>query len=100
MRDFHSLADSLDEVVKSLRGSDAGTVAGVFGRWEEVVGPQIAAHARPVALARGRLTIEVDDPGWATQLRFLERDLLERLRAAGATGDLAGIDVRVARRPR
>ena len=56
----------------------ARSLAGVFSRWEEAVGPQIAAHARPAALVDGCLVVEVDHPTWATQLRFLETDLLTR----------------------
>jgi predicted nucleic acid-binding Zn ribbon protein len=69
----------------------------VFARWEDAVGPQVAAHARPVKLAEGRLLVEVDEPGWATQLRFLEVDLLARIAACAGPG-VDAIDLRVKRR--
>ena len=64
------LRDSVDEVVRSLRGTGARSLAGVFGRWDEAVGAQVAADARPASLIDGCLLVDVDHPTWATQLRF------------------------------
>jgi hypothetical protein len=45
------------------------------------------------------LLVEVDEPGWATQLRFLEHEVIERLRTVtGAT--VERLEVRVAGRGR
>ena len=96
--DPRPLRDSVDEVVRSLRGTSARSLAGVFSRWEEAVGPQIAAHAEPAALVDGCLVVEVDHPTWATQLRFLETDLLTRLRDVAGVDEVARIELRV-RRP-
>ena len=87
------LSVGLDKVVRSLRGAGAQATHALFGRWEAVVGEAIAAHARPAKLDGGRLVVEVDEPGWATQLRYLEGDVLARLQAAGV--EVTGIDVRV-----
>lgn len=91
------VTDALDRVLRSLRGG-AGrrAVGGVFGQWEQTVGAALAAHARPVRLEHGTLLVEVDDPAWATHVRFLADDLCRRV------GDVAGVpidhvDVRVAR---
>jgi predicted nucleic acid-binding Zn ribbon protein len=54
---------------------------GVFSNWRRVVGEQIAAHARPVSLYRGRLVVVVDHPAWAIQLRYLGPVLLDRFSA-------------------
>jgi predicted nucleic acid-binding Zn ribbon protein len=89
------LATSVDAVVRGLRGPGAKAVAGLYAGWEEAVGPQVAAHARPLVLDGGRLVVEVDEPGWATQLRYLERDLIERLAAHLAGAPLDAIELRV-----
>ena len=92
-----SLAVSLDGVVKSLKGPSRRAVGGLFGRWDEAVGEQVAQHVRPVKLDGGVLSVEVDDPAWATQLRFLEGNLRERLLAVtGAQID--EFEIRVSRR--
>ena len=93
-----ALRDSVDDVVRSLRGTGARSLSGVFARWEEAVGPQVAAHASPASLADGCLVIDVDHPTWATQLRFLERDLIVRLRDVAGVDEVSRIELRV--RPR
>ena len=71
-------------------------LGGVFGRWEEAVGDALAAHVQPVKLDGTTLVVQVDDPAWATQLKFLESTLKERLaEIAGAI--IERIDVRVSR---
>jgi predicted nucleic acid-binding Zn ribbon protein len=45
-------------------------------------------HVKAVKLDGTKLVVEVDDPAWATQLRFLETTLKQRLlEVAGATID-------------
>ena len=71
-------------------------MGGVFGRWQEAVGDAVARHVQPVKLDGARLVVEVDDPAWATQLRFLEANLRERLlEVTGAR--IEHFDVRVKR---
>jgi predicted nucleic acid-binding Zn ribbon protein len=89
------LSEGLDKVVRSLRGAGAQATYTLFGRWQAVVGEAIAAHAKPVKIEQGRLLVHVDEPGWATQLRYLEGDLVERLTAAGV--EVTAIDLRVRR---
>ncbi len=96
------LAAALDEVLASLQPPGAAptparVVGGVFAGWERAVGAQVAAHARPVRLAEGTLLVEVDEPGWATQLRYLEDTVLQRLAEVGGEG-VVRIEIRVRRR--
>jgi len=92
------LAHGIDRIVRSLRGTSASGQVAVMGRWEEAVGEVVAAHARPVALDRGQLVVEVDDPAWATQLRFLERTVMGRLDELVGPGVVTQVVVRVRRR--
>jgi predicted nucleic acid-binding Zn ribbon protein len=104
------LTDSLSAVMRSLRppdargaarGAGAASIGGVFGRWEEAVGPSVAAHVQPVKLDGTTLVVEVDDAAWATQLTFLEATVRERLaEVAGATVDRLDVRVRGRRLPR
>ena len=93
------LGDSLHQVVRELRpehgaGAPAAAIGGVFGRWEEAVGEAVAAHVQPVKLDGTTLVVRVDDPAWATQLKFLEETLRRRLlEVAGAR--VERIEVRV-----
>ena len=93
------VTDALDGLLRSLRGgAGRAEVGGVFGRWEEVVGSALAANVRPVRLEHGTLLVEVDEPAWATQVRYLADDVIARLAdVSGVT--IERIEVRV-RRPR
>jgi predicted nucleic acid-binding Zn ribbon protein len=95
MRDPVPLSASLDGIMKSLRGTDRTQIAGVFGRWEEAVGPGVAAHVQPVKLDRGVLTVEADDAAWATETKFVAGRLIERL-AEVAGVQVERLEVRVA----
>lgn len=74
------LRPSLERLSRALGAPGADALAQVFHRWEALVGPDVAAHARPTVLADGRLVVTVDHPAWATQLRWLGPQLLARLR--------------------
>jgi len=86
---------SLDSIMKSLRGTDRIQIGGVFGRWDDAVGPTVAAHVRPVRLDQGVLTVEADEPAWATQVKFLSATITSRL-AEVAGVEIDHIEVRVA----
>ena len=88
---------SLDRVTTSLGMARSDDLRGVFGGWRELVGEQVAAHARPRSLRDGVLVVVVDDPAWATQLRWLEQDLLTRLAKVVGDGVVTRLEVRVAR---
>jgi predicted nucleic acid-binding Zn ribbon protein len=80
--------------MRSLRGTDRIQIGGVFGRWTDAVGENVAAHVRPVRLDQGILTVAVDDPAWATHVKFLSGTITERLLEV-ARVDVERIEVRV-----
>lgn len=90
-----AVGDSLDGFAKRLGVPGAGALAVVFAHWTDVVGDGVAAHARPVSLVKGVLRVAVDQPGWATQLKFLAPQLVERLSEVAGDGVVARIEVRV-----
>jgi predicted nucleic acid-binding Zn ribbon protein len=73
---------SLVERLVSARGWQRSKAeATVFGDWNRAVGPDVAAHCRPVKLENGELTIEAESTAWATQLRLLSGRLLAGIAA-------------------
>jgi predicted nucleic acid-binding Zn ribbon protein len=107
------LGDALPSVVASLRvpssaspvsrsGPSAAALGGLFRGWDDAVGPAVAQHVRPVVLDGGRLVVEVDQPGWATQLTYLADELLAKVRPLVAPAPVTSLDVRVkgGRKPR
>lgn len=95
--DPRPISSALDDVLRSLRAPDRRRVAGLFGGWDEVVGPQVALHVQPVRLDSGVLLVEVDDPAWATQMRLLAPRVIERLRESFDI-EVERLDVTVVRR--
>jgi hypothetical protein len=97
-RPVRRLQEALAEVAADLRLDDPGTVGGVLQGWAAAVGGAVAAHTRPRTLRDGILVVEVDSPEWATQLRYLEEDVLRRLGRKVRPGVVRGLRV-VVRRP-
>jgi predicted nucleic acid-binding Zn ribbon protein len=78
-RPVRRLGEALSELAAELRLDDPDDVAAVMAAWPVAVGEAVAAHVRPRRLRDGVLVVEVDAPVWATQLRYLEEDVLRRL---------------------
>lgn len=101
MGEPRAISAALESVMRSLdggrrRGPSAEAFGGLFGRWEEVVGADVARHVQPSRLEQGQLVVTVDDPLWATQIRLLADTVRARLHEVlGIT--VAGIEVHVAR---
>ncbi|GAA0612584.1 DciA family protein [Kutzneria viridogrisea] len=53
----------------------------VFARWAKLVGEDVAQHAKPITLRDGELVVQAESTAWATQLRLLQRQLLQRIAA-------------------
>lgn len=75
------LTDVLGKVLRRMKVSDQDSAMGLFSQWNEIVGSAIAEHVTPKKLEKRVLFVEVDDPAWATQMKFLEAQLLTTLRS-------------------
>ena len=89
------LGDGLDRVLRGLGTPGVAASTTVFGAWEELVGAETAAHARPVSLDGACLLIAVDSPGWATKVRYSQDALLRRCAAALGEGVVTRVEIRV-----
>ncbi len=92
-----TLQGQLTRLLASLGSDDAESVKGVFGAWNELVGETVAAHVQPVKLDHATLIVEVDDPHWATEMRFLSPALCEKISQLTTT-PVTSLEVRVKRR--
>jgi predicted nucleic acid-binding Zn ribbon protein len=72
----------------------------VFGRWEEIVGRDLAAHTRPDSFSDGELAVTADSTAWATQVRLLSSALVRRLNAELGDGTVRRVKVRGPAPPR
>lgn len=93
----HALSTSLEAVTRRLGMADTRGTGRLFAQWAEIVGPAMAAHVQPARLDADVLVVHVDHPAWATQVRRLGTDLLDRV--AEVTGSVrpGRLEVRVRR---
>lgn len=93
-RDPQGLGSSVERLVGERGWSVDLRVHGLFGRWPELVGPEVAEHCRPQSFDDGRLVVRADSTAWATQLHLLSRDVLRRLNAELGDGTVTFLEVR------
>jgi predicted nucleic acid-binding Zn ribbon protein len=91
------LSETLSEVASELQLDEPEVIAGVLGGWAGMVGEAVAAHTRPRSIRSGILTVEVESPEWATQLRYLEAEVLRRIGRTVRPGAVTGLRVVVRR---
>lgn len=78
-RDPQTIEDLVGRLVEDHGWAVDLKVQGIFARWEELVGPDVAQHCRPESVTDGKLTVRTDSTAWATQLRLLAPTLQRRL---------------------
>lgn len=93
-RDPQLLGPTLDRLVAERGWETDAAVGGVMGRWEAIVGPEVSAHATPVAFDDGELVLQADSTAWATQIRLLAPSLLARMADELGAGTVTAVSVR------
>jgi predicted nucleic acid-binding Zn ribbon protein len=89
------LSENLDALTKRLGLAPPDSLSQVFAGWEALVGELMATHIHPVGLRNGVLTVEVTEPAWATQLKFLGNDLIRQINERVGAGTVTELSVRV-----
>ncbi len=93
-RDPQTLEATLDRLVTEHGWDTEVAVHGLFGRWAEIVGADIADHCRPDRYADGQLWVRADSTAWATQLRMLAPNVVGKLNERLGDGTVTRINVR------
>jgi predicted nucleic acid-binding Zn ribbon protein len=70
---------AIRELLAARGWQERVAVGGVFGRWPQIVGPELAEHTRPETFEDGVLVVAADSANWATQVRLLAANLVKRL---------------------
>jgi predicted nucleic acid-binding Zn ribbon protein len=91
------VGESLAAVARQLGLSTPAQLAAVFGDWVGVVGPVLAAHSRPDRIFNRELVVVVDEPAWATELRFLGTDIAAKINAVSGAEVVTSVVVWVSR---
>lgn len=87
------------ELLASLGGPLADGVrhGRLAAEWTSLVGPAVAAHARPLRVEDGWLHVAVESSAWLHELSLQQEALLGRLRRVAA--DLRGLSLQLAPLP-
>lgn len=93
-RDPQTLESTLDRLVSEHGWDTEVAVHGVFGRWAEIVGPDIAEHCRPERYADGQVWVRADSTAWATNLSLLAPNVVAKLNERLGDGTVTRINVR------
>lgn len=94
VRDPMSVSRAVDELLDSQGWRERTAVAAALARWEDIAGPDIAAHVTAESFDDGVLSLVADSTAWATQLRMLMPHLRARVDAVVGRGVVAEITVR------
>lgn len=89
------LAAGLDHVLAGLGAPTVDALTPLLASWAELVGPDLAGHAEPVSVERGRLVVAVDDPAWAERLAWSEGQVVARATALVGAGVVERVTPRV-----
>jgi predicted nucleic acid-binding Zn ribbon protein len=74
------LSGLVPKVLDDLGIGGAIRVVQVAERWVEAVGPEIAAHCKPVLFKQDTLEVTVDSSVWCQQLQLQSPEILAALR--------------------
>ena len=73
------LRSVLEQLLKDFGTPDINVVTSIVDQWEEIVGIDLAAKISAVAVSGSELIVRVDDPAWASQISWLENQLLDKI---------------------
>ena len=76
---FTSIKQTIENVLKDYDIKVDVDAYRIFQLWDDIVGDKTARHTKPARVGDGILYIEVDDPLWLTQLRYMKIDILEKI---------------------
>lgn len=92
-RDPQPFGPLIDQLLSERGWTHEVAVGGVMGRWAQIVGADISAHANPETFADGVLTIRTSSTAWATQMRLLAPRVRALLNAEVGAGVVRRIAV-------
>ena len=88
---------SLEKLLGNLNAPSVDVLNVIFRAWGSIVGPDLAEHTRPGSIDGDLLTVTADDPTWAAEFRWLEKEVVARLAEATGSDRIHRLHVRFSR---
>jgi predicted nucleic acid-binding Zn ribbon protein len=76
---FFALKKVVQRVLREYNFTEDIDAYRVFSVWKDIVGEKMADHTKPVRINERVLYVEVDDPLWLTQLKYMKVDILNKI---------------------
>lgn len=86
---------SVERLLHTMRVPNTDVLKAVFSQWPEIVGADVAVHAAPSVIDERTLVVIADDTTWASQLQWLETELIARIEKVSGSDRVQAIKVRV-----
>ena len=81
MQDFDgklkSISKILDKVGAEIQLDRMNELSAAVSSWEQVVGPKVAAHTKPVMIEDRALIVEVEGAAWAQEIAFRKKAVID-----------------------
>ena len=89
-------ADVLPKVLSELRIDRRRAEAEVLKVWNNLIDPNIIAHAQPTGLRNGTLFVNVDSSVWLSEIvRYRRKEILDRLQHSFGRDFITRISFRI-----
>jgi len=86
-----ALRDAVAAVGRELGLANPEHLANLRASWPTMVGDLLAPHTSVRSVRDGVCTVEADGPGWATQLRYAQDQLVGRIASCCGAGVVTSI---------
>ncbi|MDD3822324.1 MAG: DUF721 domain-containing protein [Sphaerochaetaceae bacterium] len=90
-----STKELLDMLLSRLNIDEQGPLATVHREWMEIVGPDIAVHAKILDIRGKVLIIESDHPTWSSMIHMRKKQIIGRIARQFPELGISQIQVRV-----
>ena len=91
-----SAAELMQKVTQTLRLDRRLGEAELVKVWNDLLAPDIVAHAQPTGIHKGTLFVNVDSSPWLSEIvRFRNKEILERLQHSFGSKLIARISYRL-----
>jgi hypothetical protein len=91
-----TIANVVPQVLKHINLDKKQSDLEILKVWNNLLDPNITAHAQPANLVRGTLFVNVDNSVWLSEIvRYRRRDILHRLQTAFGPDLIQKISFRV-----
>lgn len=86
---------ALERMISGMGSPEIDATTTLLDAWPEIVGQELASRIVAVAVRGSELRVRVDDPAWASQLGWLEQQLLARIESLVGPGRITSVSARV-----